>query len=135
MAKYDRKPSAVRSLRDEKRPTTAKYADDTEQYLAAIAIIAVRSRCGVYISPPSATSGVKVRIYGPEENLDTYCAYDESAGEQYGMLISEALSDTHEATLHQLAAAIAAVLDSKARKARNPGRTSGIQDSAPPEGS
>lgn len=125
----------MRSLRDEKKPSTARYAEDTEQYLAAIAIVAVRSRCGVYISPPSATSGVKVRIYGPDENLDTYCAYDESAGEQYGQLISEALSETHEATLHQLAAAIAAVLAAKARRTRNPSATSGLPDSALPEGS
>lgn len=125
----------IRSLRDEKKPTTAKYAPDAEQYLAALAILSVRSRCGIYISPPSATSGIKVRVYGPDENLETYCAFDESAAEEYGQLVAELLSDTHEATLHQLAAAFATVLAAKAPSRRKTSGGTGEEASVAPEAS
>lgn len=123
----------TRELRKESGRTTAKTHPKSLIYLAALTYAAGIARTGVYIAAPTVHGDIRIKLYTPDEAIQTTLAFDDSPEDVLGELISEACGEVAEEIMHKRAAAWLAETASETPKTAKPRRGSGDDPTAPLE--
>lgn len=90
MPRREQEPQKTRTLRRaEQRAKNGVPVENAQAIGALVEVLAQYSR-GVYVSQANSTGGVRLKVYGGEEAIETYLAANDDPEEVLGELAEEA---------------------------------------------
>lgn len=110
------KQNRTRKLRENNNDGPRQFPTEHRAYIAALAYQCASEKTAFYVSTIGTTGGYKVRVYLPDETIETYIGVNEDPKAPFGELIDTCFGASVEAATHKLADAWLAVLGSKGRK-------------------